>query len=154
MSRQIHPGLFGSMENQPLGAEVLPLFESVQAGPTAEELNQAIEKVRFEAESAAKSASLRAEKLTQKVMTLEDRLRQVSGEINDRLVYLAARLKDKGSVDGKVEALLERHNQVVQSFELKLSQATRLIENQALQIARYQEALDEARRQLEKLKRI
>ena len=158
MSRQIHPGIFG---DEGVGAfvekanlETLPLFDAAEPGLSYEELTQNIDKLRYEAQEWVKSLGLRLDKTHQRINQNEEKLKQVTQETNERFTYIANRLKEKQTNESKIEALLARHNQIVQNFELRLTQAQRLIENQSLQLAKQQDAIDEARRQLERLKRL
>jgi hypothetical protein len=85
---------------------------------------------------------------------MEDRLKVILADTHDKMATLYSRIKENQNSDFKFAALVERHNQIVQSFELRLNQSQRLIENQALQLAKQQELIDDARRQLEKLKKL
>ncbi len=158
MSRQMNPGIFGEVTN-PFEAskvlEPLPLFESTYSGgPSNEELMDALNKAKYQNEEWVKSVNLRTDKTTQKVGQIEERLKQIVHEIQDRLAFVTGRLKEKQISESKIESLLERHNQIVQNFELRLSQAQRVIENQSLQLSKQQEMIDDAKRHIEKLKRL
>ena len=154
MKREIKAGLFGeglSLEQRP---EIAPIVESNGPGLYYEELSDRIDRARFEAQEWVRSLSVRLEKTLQRTNSVEDRMKQISAELHERITYVAARIKDKNGSDMKIEALIERHNQIVQSFELRLSQAQRLVENQAIQLSKQQELIDDARRQIEKLKKL
>ena len=156
MSRQINPGIFGDSYSTGVSPnlEPLPLMENVYNGPELDELTAKVENARFEAEQWMKSSNLRLEKALQKTTLLDERLNFIVKEVNERLSYMMARMKDRSMSDVKIEALIERHNQIVQSFELRVSQSQRVIENQSLQLSKQQALIDDARRQIEKLKRL
>ncbi len=161
MARQINPHLFGDsvtsntvLENfNSLGP--INFFDEPQLdSPQVSELSGKIDKLNFEFEEWKKAVSLRSEKTIQKLKSVEDRMGQLVREINERQAYILTRVKDKQLGEMKIEGLLERHNQIVQSFELRLAQAQRVIENQSLQLNKQQALIDESRRQIEKLKKL
>ena len=157
MSRQINPGVFGDTFGSTgvtHSFEPLPLIDHSDTGPALDELAEKIEKQKYETEQTLKSICLRLEKAIQKTGLLDDRLNYIVKEINERLTYMMSRMKEKSFSDTKIEALIERHNQIVHSFELRISQSQKVIENQALQLSTQQALIDDARRQIEKLKRL
>lgn len=134
--------------------EPYPSFEVDRADPHYDELSSRIEKVRYEVQEWVKSLNLRFEKAVQRVQILEERLSLAARDNHEKLATLYSKIKETQNSDFKFASLIERHNQIVQSFELRLTQAQRLIENQAVQLAKQQELIDDGRRQLERLKRI
>lgn len=157
MSRQLHPGIFGDSAGggfslQPL--EPLPSVDSDFADRRTGEIAEGLEKLRYDLDEVNKSTRLRLEKTAQKIESMEIKLSSYQKEAHERWALLAGKAKERQVTDSKMESLIERHNQIVQSFDLRLGQAQKLIENQALQLAKQQEVIDEARRQIEKLKRL
>src|SRR5258708_2593726 len=144
MSRQIKTDIFGdSPSSGGYGASVIPapqnlepILESLQdtkdTGPLYDDLLGRIEKLRYQTQESLNSINLKFEKIGQSFATIESRMKQGTVENHERLANIASRIKDRNTSDLKVEALIERHNQIVQSFELRISQAQRLIENQSL----------------------
>ena len=156
MSRQIHPGIFSDASQVP-GAttglyEPLPLLDA--AAPDMHQVQELIQKHRFEVDQSLKSMGLRLEKALTRMQSLEDKLNQIVGEVKERLSFVTARVRERQTLDARAENVIDRHNQIIQSFELKMSQAQKVIDNQALQLAKQQDLLDEARRQLERLKKV
>ena len=161
MSRQVNPHLFDDpqLANNPgvpsyPSEELNGLLAAQEPGPYYDDLLERIEKTKYQVAEWVKSLNLKIEKLSQRFQSVEERFRQAAIENHERFNLVTAKIKERGGSDLKVEALIERHNQIVQSFELRLSQAQRLVENQSLQLAKQQELIDEARRQIEKLKRL
>jgi hypothetical protein len=156
MSRQINMDIFNESYNPSSMAEkeAYPSFEGERADPHYDEIAGRIEKLRYEVQEWAKSLNLRLEKTTQRVQALEERAVLTARENHEKLATLYSKIKETQNSDFKFASLVERHNQIVQSFELRLTQSQRLIENQAVQLAKQQDLIDDARRQLEKLKRL
>jgi hypothetical protein len=78
----------------------------------------------------------------------------IQREAQAKWAELAGRLKERAMNEAKVEALMERHNQIIQNFEVRLNQAQKIIENQSLNIVKQQDVIDESRRQIERLKKL
>jgi hypothetical protein len=153
MSRQINNEIFNEGFTPKENNNFMPL--DVQTiDPNYEEMTRKLEKVRFEVQEWMSSFNLRLEKNAQKSQGLEEKLKTATMESHNRMASLYSRFKETQNNDLKFTSLVERHNNIVQSFELRLTQSQRLIENQALQLAKQQELIDDARRQLEKLKKI
>lgn len=157
MSRQIHPGLFGEQSDvtQSVSSfEPLGLFEHSQPSLKLDEIEERLRTMRFEIEQFVKSSTLRNEKIAQKLQLHENKISELIKDANEKFAYLAGKLKEMHKSEMKVEALLERHNQIIHNFESRLSQSQRIIENQGLQLIKQTEIIDDARRQIEKLKRL
>jgi len=134
--------------------EPYPAFETDRLDPHYDEICNRIEKLRYEVQEWVKSLNLRLEKTAQRAQLLDERSVIAAKDTHEKLATLYSKIKESQNSDFKFAALIERHNQIVQSFELRLTQSQRLIENQAVQLAKQQELIDDARRQLEKLKRL
>jgi len=140
--------------NQTIEAPLPSFQEQPDPTPQFNELSGRIAKLRYEMEQTLNTLTLRFQKIAQRIHGFDDRLKQSALENYERLNFLTSRVNEHTNSDTKVEAMIERHNQIVQSFELRLSQAQKVIENQSLQLARQQLLLDDARREIEKLKRL
>jgi predicted nucleic acid-binding Zn-ribbon protein len=159
MSRQINMDIFNETYNPPsqglqVGASEFPTFDGDRLDPQYDDLASKVEKLRYEVAEWIKSLNLRLEKALQKSQSIEERIKVTAHDTHDKMATLYSRIKENQNSDLKFQALIERHNQIVQSFDLRLSQSQRLIENQALQLAKQQDLIDDARRQLEKLKKL
>ena len=158
MSRELDPNLFGTQPRNPSSNwETQVGSGSPGWGSWALEvtkLTQRVEKIRLELDEWLKTANLRIEKNLTKAAVLEQRFDQAMIEIREKMALLAGKLKERQIMEGKIESLLERHNQVIQSFESRLAQAIRTIDEQQSLIQKQQAQLDENRRTMERLKRL
>lgn len=119
-----------------------------------DELKGEVDKLKFDFQDAFKSGQLKTEKMAQKIQLFEERLNMIQREAQAKWAELAGRLKERAMNEAKVEALMERHNQIIQNFEVRLNQAQKIIENQSLNIVKQQDVIDESRRQIERLKKL
>lgn len=62
-------------------------------------------------------------------------------ELQVRLGELASRIRRQEELELKIEEVIEKHNSVVRSFELRLAELKRLVEEQELQLLRSAEEI-------------
>ncbi len=167
MSRQLHPGLFGEHPQQSLqgsngsfGGSLEREFEGLFSSEPSivldkiVELKEELDKLRFDSQDFSKQHGFKTEKILQRLTVFEERLNMIQRETQDKWAELSGRVREKHMGEAKVETIIERHNQIIQQFDLRLSQATKLIDNQSLAIVKQQEIIDDARRQIERLKKL
>jgi chromosome segregation ATPase len=97
---------------------------------------------------------IKMNRLAQKVQNIEERLDAVSTEMRGSYAKLASRLAEKAITESRVESFMEKHNQVLQNFERKMGQMTRLLEDYQNKIMISNAALDDARREISRLKKL
>jgi chromosome segregation ATPase len=99
-------------------------------------------------------SKLKINRLTQKLANFEDRLDGLTQEVRTANSRLSSRFNERGLAEHKIEALIERQNSVINSFEKRMNQMTKNLEDSQLQLIRTQSALEDARREIAKLKRL
>jgi hypothetical protein len=67
---------------------------------------------------------------------------------------LISKVNERRLSDNKVQELVDRHNQLVQSFELRLNQMQKVIAEQELQLMASRAEIKEAQREFVRLKRL
>lgn len=169
MSRQLNPGLFGDQTQSQSGFQGSSPGGSV-GGLSTESFSfyddsafmlaefdvfkKEFDRLKFDISEGQKTGNLRFDKIVQRLQLFEERLNLIQKETHEKWTELASRFRDRVNYDAKIESLIDRHNQIVQSFEVRINQAQRLIDNQSTQIAKQQQLIDDARRQIEKLKKL
>ena len=98
--------------------------------------------------------------LSNRIQTLEDKvegiLKHLQSLVKDHLKKYNEVLQKIQTIkqkDEDIELLIERHNQIVQTFQNKVNQLQHLIEKQEIKLINTQSALHEAHLHLENLKR-
>ncbi len=99
-------------------------------------------------------AKIKMNRLAQKVMNIEERLEVLSTEMRTNYAKLAAKVSEKVVTETRVEAFMEKHNQVLQNFERKMGQMTKLLEDYQNKVMISNAALDDARREIARMKKI
>lgn len=96
----------------------------------------------------------RFEKLQAAIAVLEKNDQAVALDNTQKLTQLNQKLGERKVLDLKVQEMIDRHNSVLKSYELRLSQLQKLIAEREQQILASQGALNEAKRELARLKRL
>jgi chromosome segregation ATPase len=97
--------------------------------------------------------ALKAERMSIKIKLIEERQQSYIEEFQKKLTTLNVKLSDKPRVDIMVQEIVEKHNQVIRTFENRLGQLKRVVENQEAELYKVMNELQEARRELARLKR-
>lgn len=99
-------------------------------------------------------SKIKMNRMTQKMANLEDRVDAITQEMRATHTRLSTRFNERALAESKVEALIERQNSIINSFEKRMTQMARVIEDSQLQLLKTQSALEDARREIAKLKKL
>lgn len=165
MGRELNPQVFSNPNiqskdiNQPAGdwhVDPTPAIRIDRVAQTADQkkLENRVQQLQDAVSETAKTLSLKTERLAQKVIQLEQKTDALSQELRSKYATLSGRLTERSLVESEVQAMIERHNQVIRTFEAKLAQVQRLCESQQMQLMNASAALDDAKREIARLKRI
>ncbi len=75
-------------------------------------------------------------------------------EVNSKYAAVSSRVAERKIHDTKVEEMVDRHAQVLNQFEVRLNQMQKIIHEQEMQLINSRSALQEALREIARLKKI
>lgn len=174
MHKELNPELFGeartmsggrSKELDPMGAgapaaggetthflnvdrQLLELRQ--QVGQMREELR----KLSTQTQEFMKTSHLRIEKFQQQMSRLEQSHNGLVQETGQRMTQIGQRFAERKSMDAKVQELVDRHSNVIKSFEVRMHHLQKLLTEREAQILSAQTALNEAKMEIARLKRL
>jgi hypothetical protein len=166
LKKQLHPGLFEETRRsggiggvfEPLGGADQVELTSLQWASETKRLEKKVEGLKVEltakTEDTVKQSKQMTDMLSSRLGSLESRFETLSQELKGKLNSLSAKVTEKHMADLKTQALIDRHTQLLRQFESRVLQLQKVIEDQEFQILNYQAALEEARQELVKLKRL
>lgn len=99
-------------------------------------------------------SKLKMNRIAQKMANFEDRIDGITQEMRVAHSKLSSRFNERGLAEHKIEALIERQNAMINNFEKRMTQMAKVVEESQLQLVRTQSALEDARREIAKLKRL
>jgi hypothetical protein len=75
-------------------------------------------------------------------------------ELNSKFASISGRVSERRVHDTKVEEMVDRHAQVLNQFEVRLNQLQKIIGEQEMQLMNSRSALQEALREIARLKKL
>ncbi len=97
--------------------------------------------------------SLKTERMSIKIKLIEERHQTFVEDFQQRMTAVNVKMSDKPRMDMKIEELIERQNQAVRTFENRMTQLKRVVENQEAELYKVMNELQEARKEIARLKR-
>jgi len=85
---------------------------------------------------------------------MEQFLKGTIQEINEKFSQLTRRVAERRLQDNKIQEMMDRHHQILQGYETRLSQIQKLVHEQEIQLMGTKSALEEAHREIARLKRL
>ena len=105
-------------------------------------------------EELTKLINLKTERLGVRQRMTEERQDEISQDFQKRLTAVITKSAEMPKMQLKIEELLDRQNQVIRNFENRMNHFRKVIENQEVQMFRALTELEEARREIARLKRV
>lgn len=156
MQKELNPELFG--ERRSLRAspgEKAPEAQMESQGflnldrQVMELRNQAIQAQEF-----MKTSGLKAERLQQQVQRLEQSHNGLVQETSKKIAHIAQRLSERKAIDQKIQEMVDRHTNVIKSFEVRMHHLQMLLAEKEAQYVTATAALNEAKMEIARLKRL
>lgn len=131
-----------------LDRQVLDLRQ--QVGKLGEDMT----KLSVRLQEVMKDGQLRMDRLLQQIQRLEQSHNGLVHEAGQRIASVNQRLSERKSMEQKTQEMIDRHGQVIKSFEVRLLQMQRLLTEKESQLVGAQAALNEAKMEIARLKRL
>lgn len=165
MQKELNPELFGesltgrtrvmdataSHSHQPmelLEKKYLELKD--QMGQMVDHLSR----IAFQTNESLKQQQSKFEKIHLYLQKLEQNDHSISMEASQRIQSLQAKLGDRKLMDQKIQEMIDRHNSILKSYEVRLNQLQKLIADKDAQLLSAQASLNEAKMEIARLKRL
>ena len=168
MSRELNRELFG----EPLSAATRPNFRSsAETAPASVEdlkivsfqvdtLNKKLKEFEAKLEMLGSrwdefsgSSKLRFERIQGHFQRQGETIQSSFRDVHTKVATIASKMNERKMSDIAIKEMVERHQQVVQTFEAKLQQLQKLMSEQEFQLMNSRSELKDALKELAKLKR-
>ncbi|XGC80298.1 hypothetical protein ACES2L_13280 [Bdellovibrio bacteriovorus] len=127
------------------------IFElKAQNQALADQLNKVVATVN----ELIKTSNMKFEKQASLVSRLEQSHNGLATEAGQKITQLAQRVNERKSLDLKVQEMVDRHNNVIKSFEVRMNHLQKLLAEKEAQMISSQAALNEAKMEIARLKRL
>ncbi len=156
MQRELNPDLFGekrlSVEAPAIVGDKVPEADFLDIDRQILELRTQQQKMQGQLTDHAKGTNVKLERMQQLLSRLETSHNGLTQEIGNRLSQMQQHLIERASVDEKTREMMDRHHQMVQSFESRMSQMQRILQEKEAQLSHSLQALSEAKSEIARLK--
>ncbi len=167
MQKELNPELFGEKKS-PLPARREPL---VPPAPSADpaylntdrqifelksqilNINEQLSKISQAMNEANKNGSARMERFQQGLSRLEASHNGLAIEAGQKIQQINHKLVERKTLDMKIQEMVDRHNNVIKSFEVRLNHMQRLLAEKEAQTSAAYASLNEAKMEIARLKR-
>lgn len=167
MSKELNPELFGekkAVKNSTLDSVATltshntnflatdrQIFElKAQNQALVEQLNKIVGTVN----DLIKNSNVKFDRHQQLLSRLEQSHNGFAVEAGQKISQLAAKVNERKGLDMKVQEMVDRHNNVIKSFEVRMNHLQKLLAEKEAQVLSSQAALNECKMEIARLKRL
>lgn len=161
MHRQLDPRLFGETTDAKENTqELLPNLERLPQDPSQlraqlkkkDNLEMKMEAFISKMNEAQRVMNMELTKLEKRFERLEQHYKSSYESMQARLQKTDMRMTERSMMENKIQALMERQNTMMQSFENKLQAVKKSLEDKEIENLKLQSALKEAREDMRRMK--
>jgi chromosome segregation ATPase len=169
MSRELNRDLFGTPANSMprpnarSSAEVAPMatiedlklmsFQIDTLSKKLKEYEAKTESLASRWDEFSASSKLRFERIQGHFQRQGEAIQSSFRDVHAKVATIASRINERKMADVSIQQMVERHQQVVQSFDARLHQLQKVLSEQELQLMNSRSELKEALKELALLKR-
>jgi hypothetical protein len=122
----------------------------VQIGQLSEQLAHVVSQVN----EFIRMSQTKFERLQQTLQRLENNQSEAVLETAQKLGQMHARMAEGKNLEAKIQTMVDRHQQVLRSYELRVAQLQKLLSEREADLIESQAALNESKMELMRLKRL
>ena len=163
MQRELNPQIFGNLPKpEPKAADPVSFLPNEVKNLESQihqlrgllvQIEKRVEKMQTAIDESLKLTHSRMERLTQSFNRLESSHNQIQQDVQSRFSQLAGKVNERRLTETKMQDMLDRHNELVRNFENRLLHSQRVSTEQEHQLLNTHAALEEARQEINRLKR-
>lgn len=160
MQKELNPELFGESHAKSRVVEAttsnqLPALEQkiIETRNQVQQLSESLGKIVSQINEFIKSSQVKFDRLNQSILRLENSDHALNAETAQKLSQMHSRLGERKTMDMKVQEMIDRHNSVLRSFEVRMGQMQKVLTEKEAQLLTAQAALNDAKMEIARLKR-
>lgn len=166
MHKELNPELFGEKKV----AKSSPADAAVNLGNNTNYLNtdrqifelrsqnqnlhNQLEKIVSSVNEWIKTSNVKFEKQAALLTRLEQSHNGLATEAGQKISQLSAKVNERRTLDLKVQEMVDRHNNVIKSMEVRMNHMQKLLAEKESQVLAAQAALNETKMEIARLKRL
>ena len=160
MQKELNPELFGESPaksrvfEQPAMNQVNVLEQKItETRQQVMAVNDNLAKVVGQINEFIRSSQAKFDRINQALQKLEANDQALNIEAAQKITQIHNRLGERKTMDLKVQEMIDRHNSVLRSYEVRLTQMQKLLSEKEAQLVSAQSALNETKMEIARLKR-
>lgn len=165
MQKELNPELFGenisksrvvdnSSSQKPNSQQVALEGKISETRSQLHQLGESLTSVVNQVNDFIKGSQGKFERLNQSVLRLEQNDQAMNLETAQKLSQINNKLGERKIMDLKIQEMVDRHNSVLRSFEVRFNQMQKLMADKETLLVSAQSALNEAKMEISRLKRL
>lgn len=168
MQRELNPDLFGEkrlgpetaaapafVADNPLEPSFLDIDRQIlDIKNHLQKLDENDRRQQGQVSDFVKSTNIKIERLHQLISRLETSHNGLAQEIAQRLTNMQQRIVERASYDEKTQEMIDRHNQIIKSFEVRMNQMQKILQEKENILTAAMVALNDAKAEIARLKRL
>jgi len=163
MQKELNPELFGTGVVGQSRYKEESVMPHRQVMATEEKIAELRTQVKFVMEQMAglvaqvneyiKSSQMKLERMQTGLKAMENNHSSTRGETEQRFAHIHHRLSERKIMDGKVQDMMDRHSNVLRTFESRMNHLQTMLAEKDAQVVAAQAALNDAKMEIARLKR-
>ncbi len=161
MQKELNPELFGEsgaksrVFDAPASNHLNVLEQKImETRSQIHQLADNLGKVVSQINEFIKGSQVKFDRLQQAVQKLEQNDQMVMADSTQKISALHTRLGERKSMDYKIQEMIDRHNSVLRSYEVRMAQLQKLVTEKEAQLLSAQATLNETKMEIARLKRL
>ena len=165
MQKELNPELFGenlaksrvvdNVQSQPPNGPLLAMEGKIaETRSQLHQLGESLTSVVNQVNEFIKGSQGKFERLNQVVKRLEQNDQAINLEAAQKISQISSRLGERKTMDLKIQEMVDRHNSVLRSFEVRFNQMQKLMSDKEAMLVSAQAALNDAKMEISRLKRL
>ena len=165
MQKELNPELFGenfsnsrvvgnSQSQNPNGPILAMESKIAETRAQLHQMGEGLTSVVSQVNEFIKGSHGKIEKLQQAVQRLEQNDQAINLEAAQKISQINNKLGERKTMDLKIQEMIDRHNSVLRSFEVRFNQMQKLMADKEAMLVSAQAALNEAKMEISRLKRL
>ena len=164
MHKELNPDLFNEKKNsKSLSGEAGATNETAQMGIDRQifdlrmqnhALTEQLNKLTSAMNEFSKNTNMKLDRHQQTLLRLEQNQNNVIFEAGQKFNQMNQKIAERKVSDAKVQEMVERHNNIVKSFEVRMNHLQKLLAEKDSQTNTMHAALNETKMELARLKRL
>jgi len=160
MQKELNPELFGENHTksrvfEPQTASNISVLEQkvAETRQQVHQISENLNKIVGQINEFIRNSQAKFDRLAQSIQKLEQNDQIINMEAAQKISQLHNRLGDRKTTDLKIQEMIDRHNSVLRSFEVRLGHMQKILNEKDAQVISAQAALNEAKMEIARLKR-